>query len=521
MSLGATLDQALSAVFPGWAAKRMAARARLKIFQRAIESTAINRLSGRTKYDRAGPKERTKRDLETSRSQARDLFRHNPYARGVINSIVANLIGCGIRPQARVYLPKKLTPDERFNDLAEVEWNRWADGCDVTGKENFYTQQQMLEREKFVAGEALVVLSTPSDKRKIPLATEIVPSERLALRDDVRKDGSKCIQGVEYNAEGQILGYWIYPNHPGDGIYRADQPKLVPADRVVHYFEALEPGQVRGLTRFMTVAGAFEGFMQWLDWLLTKERISSAFALAIIQNAAGISSPLLTGDTSDLTDEDGNEIDYLEGGIVAHLKPGEDIKGVASGVQPGAVDLLCQVFLRVIARGLDVSYELVSRDLSNVTYLSARQGENQDRRHWEPQQEAQNRCVNKRMWREFISAASASGVLPIRGDAERYYAVEFIRPGWDWIDPQKDITADVMAIQAGILSPLEAIVKRGGDPYKVLQDIATFKAWAREFGLELTIFSPAKKPGDVIPIGEGDGEDKDAEGGKESAAKGA
>lgn len=503
MSIGTAIDRALLPVFPGWARRRMMARAHAGFLQRAlktrgIEGGPVNRTSGRARHPKDGPKTKTLRDLEATRAQARDLYRYNPYARGVVNTIVSNLISCGIKPQARVVLPKKQEPDERFNDAAEEVWKTWADGCDPSGKEHYYEQQSMLERELFVAGEALLVFSDPKDDRKYPLATEVIPSERLCLKDQWDRkgpaQGGKIVQGVQFTADGRIEGYWVYPNHPWDSIYGVNKETLIPADRVIHFYDPLEPGAVRGLTRFLCVAGAFEGFMQWLDWLLTKERVSSAFALAIIENAGmGLQSPIKTGEEEDLTDDNLNEIDYLEGGIVAHLKAGEDIKGVQSGVQASAVDLLSQVFLRVIARGLDVSYEVVARDLSKVTYLSARQGENQDRRHWEPQQERLNRSVNKRVWDQVLGMGYVQGALPVRGPfLPRHKEVEFVRPGWDWIDPSKDIEGDISAINAGLRSPLETIVKRGGDPYRVLRDCAQFQAWVKELGLELTLFQPPK-----------------------------
>lgn len=503
--IAALLHRTLSVIAPGWARNRMLARAQMEYIARAFEGSTPLRTTALSSHRRLGPKDNSRNILSETRAQARELYRRNPYARGIINSIVANLIGCGIQPQARVILPRKAEPDEAFNDIAEEEWKRWQDAADPTGKQSFYEQQSELQREFNVVGEALLLLGSPpeGDTRRVPLATEVIPSERLSDREDLNsKNGTKIVQGIQYNTAGRIEGYWIYPNHPYEtlsmgGTYGPGSDKFVPADRVIHYYDRLEPGQIRGLTRFLTVSGAFEGFLQWLDWLLVKERVASAFAIAILRNAGyGINSPILAPSADVTTDEEDDE-DYLEGGMIAHLKPGEDIRGIQSGVQAASVDLLSQVFLRVIARGLDVSYELVSRDLSKVTYLSARQGENQDRRHWEPQQELLNRRVNYPLWREWVTAAYTKQLLPFRGkaaDLERYKAVDFIRPGWPWIDPVKEITADVEALKAGLISPQDLIVKRGGDPYKVLRDLSTFKAWAENLGLELSIFQTVKAP---------------------------
>ena len=529
MSFPERLDLLLGAIAPRLAARRLAARVRMRVhrdaLQRDISASTGGRLAGRANAKLTGPKANTAKDLVKSRAQARDLRRTNPYASGTINTIVANLVGKGIFPQARVRRPKLRDFDVDFNARAETAWDQWAERCDPARKRSWYSQQRLIMREKLVAGECLVVLSTVDDGRPIPFATEIVPSERLAMKDEAKtKGGGKIVQGVEFDAAQRIVGYWIYPNHPYEGTYASSDAKLVPADRVIHFFEEEESGQVRGLTKFMTVAGAFEGFMQWLDWLLAKERVASAYALAFVEQGGLLQTPVSSGDADDEEDDDGNPIDLHEGGMTLHLRPGEDVKGISSGVNAGAVDQLAQVFLRVIARGLDVAYETVSRDLSNVTYLSARQGENQDRRHWEPQQEDLNSDVNSIVWGQVIRAAWLDGALGMRGEFDpRYLAHEWIRPGWDWIDPSKDLTGAISAIRAGLRSPLAEIVARGGDAESVLDDIAQFKAMADERGLDwLTCLQPEKPAAAPAPAeGNDNGEAKDdsAQGaGKDAAA---
>lgn len=500
--LGLAFDRAIAPFAPGWARRRIAARAHMHLLLRAHEAGVFDRLSPHRMVSRRGPVEDSRVNLEKMRAQARELYRRNPYGRGIVNSVVANLIGCGIRPQARVLMPRKLTPDESINDQIESEWKRWARGCDPQGTKSYYVLQAEVERELLVAGECLLRIGTPTDSRRLPLSLELISSERLSLKEDPKlQGGGKVVQGVEFDARGTIVAYHVHRAHPSDStlVLGVDIERIQAAE-VIHLFEQLEPDQVRGMTKFATIAGTIEAYMQWLDFVLTKERVVSAFAVMIKQSIHDINWPG-TGDEADKTDSADNDLANLEGGMIWRGNPGESIEGVSSTAQPAAVDQLSVVFLRQIARGWDVSYELLSRDLSRVTYLSARQGENQDRRHWEPQQEVLNGRMNEPIWREFIRRAAAFGLLRLNADDERFMAVEFVRDGWDWIDPSKDVKGDIDAISAGLVSPQAAIIKRGGDPWETLNQIAQFKDWAESLGLmNLTIFQPPKA---AAPVADG------------------
>ena len=185
------------------------------------------------------------------------------------------------------------------------------------------------------------------------------------------------------------------------------------ASEIIHIYDESEPGQVRGESRLLPIAPTCEAHDQWLDFVLTKERVAAAFVAMVSKEFGGIAKVGLdAGSALDDTDDASNLVESIEGGMLFKGRPGESLKGFSSGVMGSQVDKLSQVFLRMMARGLDVSYELLSRDLSNVTYLSARQGENQDRRHWEPQQEVINCELNMVVWDRFIEAVFRAGLLP-------------------------------------------------------------------------------------------------------------
>ena len=500
--IGEALDALIEPFSPAWAYRRRHFRASMELVRpRSISSGS--RIDPKRRWSQMGPVSRTQNQYKERRAQARELYRENPYARGAINAIVANLVCKGIHPQPRVLRPKKRDLDEPINDRLRAVWDRWARKCDVQGQTSYYALQRRAVREWYVTGEVILHLPTPrrDDPRELPLAVDLIPSERLALEVDNRdRRRARVVQGVEVDAVGTPLAYWIYPQHPDESDFRLNkqnQPRRVPASEIIHLYDPTEPGQVRGETKLLSVSRTFEAMEQWLDFVLTKERVAASWVAMLRKEFGGATfRGLHDADVSE-TDDDGNQEDLIEGGTLLHGRPGEDIKSVSSGVIASQVDHLASLFLRQIARGLDVSYELISGDMSKVTYLSARQGQIQNVRIWEPQQEEFN-VINESVWERFVDQADRAGLLGAQASDERLRSMKedvlWAPPGWDWVDPSKDTEAATLAIQAGLESSQKLVAKRGGDAIKILEDNAQHKKWSEDMGLGLSIYKEEPEP---------------------------
>ncbi len=69
--------------------------------------------------------------LETLRSRSRDMVRKNPYAANIIDTIMSNSIGTGIKPQSKAR-------DGEFRKKVQELWLRWTDEADSNGVSDFY-----------------------------------------------------------------------------------------------------------------------------------------------------------------------------------------------------------------------------------------------------------------------------------------------------------------------------------------------------------------------------------------------
>jgi len=131
---------------------------------------------------------------------------------------------------------------------------------------------------------------------------------------------------------------------------------------------------------------------------------------------------------------------------------------------------------RSIAAGLGIPFELLSGDLSNTNYSSAKLGLETFRRRVD----ALRRTVLEPklldpVWKRFHTLEYLAGRLDIPGyldDPDAALDVRWLWPQWASLDPSKDADAAVALVNAGIMSRVEAIAQRGRDPEEVLAEIA-------------------------------------------------
>jgi capsid protein len=104
------------------------------------------------------------------------------------------------------------------------------------------------------------------------------------------------------------------------------------------------------------------------------------------------------------------------------------------------------------------------------------------------------------VWRRLVLLAMLRGELADDGRPETldaYCAVNWIPPGWDWVDPAKDADADATAIAAGLKSRREVVAARGYDIEQLDAEIAADKAREKALGLQFN--APAKPAAALSP----------------------
>lgn len=448
------LDKVLGYIDPNAGLRRMRAR---ELLARAYEA-ASPKDGWRPRRAGASANADHLADAGAVRVKARSLVQNVPYVTSGVDSLVANVVGTGI-------MPRSLSGSAK--DIDNL-WDAWGADADADGERDIYGLQAAAMRAMEVDGEVLVRLRPrrPDDGLPVPLQLQLLEIDWLDTTKNGLHEGNTIIGGIEYNALGRKVFYWLFDQHPGDmqtfRITRTSRP--VPADRIIHLYNPQRPGQGRGFSRLAPVISRVRDLQLYEDAELQRKNLETR--LGVI--ASGDATLLANGqDAPDLSEiKKTGSLGSLPSGGIINTPAGVNLTLVEPKALPGYVDYVKHQ-LHLIAAGMGVTYEMLTGDVTEVNFSSARVALLEFRRNAEQFQWLTlipKLCLP--IWRAFIDAAYLAGKLQ-RVD----YAVDWSTPKWDYVNPVQDVSADLDEISGGLSSFSEKLRRRGYKPELVFQEL--------------------------------------------------
>lgn len=439
---------------------------------------------------------------ETITARARWLVRNNGYAANAVESFASNVVGDGIKPSS-------LIADAAKKEELQALWLAWTDDADAEGLTDFYGLQRRAAREVFLSGEVFFRIRPrrAEDGLIVPLQLQMLPSEMLPLDMNRSLPGAGLIrQGIEFDGIGRRVAYHFLRRHPGDltdpGL--SGETVRVPASDVIHVLDPVEAGQLRGVSRFANAIVKLFTLDLYDDAELERKKIAAMFAMFITSPAP--ETPLEPA-------EDDLEV---EPGQVVRLDPGEDVTTPATPDSGLTYELFQYRTLLQIAAALGVPYGYLTGDTAKGNFSNTRISLIEFRRRisaWQHGVMVYQLC--RAVWVRWMDTAVLSGALNLPGyDRQRrqYQACAWLPTKWDWIDPMKDASAEIVQIEAGLKSRTQALSERGYDAEQVDREIAAERKRERDLGLDFRRpGSPAQGPGASGKANADKGAEKDDE----------
>lgn len=419
---------------------------------------------------------------ETIRARARSLVQNNPHASKALAVLVANRIGTGILSSASEEILAGRRPNKLKNRKLNDRWKRFVDTADATGRTDYYGLLAQADRTRTEVGECLVrFLPSPPVAGGVPLQLLVLEPDFLDSARHERLSETRQIRyGVEYEG-ARPVAYYLFREHPGESAptagRRGFESERVPARDVLHYFKPLRAGQTRGISEFTNVMLRLRRLEDYDDAEVMRKNIAACLA-AFVTTPSGLPAGNLTPTT---TDERGRKTEKFTPGMI-HYPPLGSTVTVADPKPSGDYAEFNSVQLHAIAAGIGVPYELLTTDLSEVTYTSHRGGLVQFKVAVEADQwQVVIPQLCRPIWERF-----AIEVGKLDNSVDPTIPATFTPPRFALLDPSKEIPPMIQAIQAGLYSYQNTIRGQGYDWEETLDQVEAFQKELTRRGIVIT-----------------------------------
>lgn len=395
--------------------------------------------------------------LDKLRARSRDMYGNNGHLRSAVGRLTTNIVGTGIRPSvegASKPLERKIV--EAFTVWAESEES------DFDGRIDFYAMQSLVVRSVVMSGEAIIRRRRTEGAGGIPLQIQVQEGDVLdASRDGFpTQNGGYIKLGVEFDASGKRVAYWLYDEHPGEGTSTRNLiSRRIPAEDVCHVFFVERPGQVRGVPWTVATMLKLRDLDQYEDAQIIRQKVAACFTAFVQDNDP----------TSALTAGEGIDYERLEPGRIEELPAGKTIT-FATPPPAEQYDPFTKGVLRSAASGIGITYEAMTNDYSNVNFSSGRMGWIEMGKQVQEWQLAMVKPFCNTIWRWFISSLVISGKIK---EAQEKTRASWTPPRREMLDPVKEMKGISEQLKAGLLSYSEALRKQGYEPQDVMDELAS------------------------------------------------
>lgn len=237
--------------------------------QRVAAEAALMRFMQRASYDAARTSNETANhwanadayDADSAHNKAvrhtlihrsRYELANNPYAAGIAQTYSTDLVSTG--PNLRMQ-----TSSEGFNQLVELQWFNW---CKATG---FARKLWCMSHAKYGDGESFgIAFINPSVRHQVQLDLVLYEAEQVQTPFPPFNDPN-YIDGIKFDKFRNPVWYDVLKSHPGsnNSFNLTLEAERIPANRVLHWFTMMRPGQHRGVCEWASALNTGAAARRW------------------------------------------------------------------------------------------------------------------------------------------------------------------------------------------------------------------------------------------------------------------
>ncbi len=465
--------------------------------------------------------------LRTLRGRARELERNEPYTIRYLSALENNVYdhhGMMLKSRAGELSKDPATgkPIFRFDAMAnriiESAYDDWRKNPFVTQDMTLNEGGRLALRTMARDGDPLVKFVVDS-KYNHGCALQLLEPDMIDdMRNAARQTPTTQVRmGVELDRQFATVAYWLLSDHPGDMQWwstNAYFSERHDAKDFLHLFRRRRITQCRDVSWLVGIMRDLKMLDGYDEAAIVAAR-TGASKMGFFTRDPNAPGPAYDGET---TDENGNPIDPSLGGNKSmDAEPGliEDLSqspGIRfESFNPEYPHAMYAEFvksrIRRISAGLNMSYNTLANDLENVNFSSIRAGLLDDREQYKATQTLWIDKFERPIFLKWLEIALLSGELrdPFTGNAlpfsklPKFSQHQFRPRRWAWVDPVRDVQADVIAINNRLKSRSAVIEEQGEEDFQdVVDQVAAEDAAAASAGVAMPTINTGIAEGKLL-----------------------
>lgn len=354
--------------------------------------------------------------------------------------------------------------DDRIESL--MEWWSRPVNFDVAARHSLHRFIRMAEERRTIDGD--YVIAKLDDGR-----VQGIESDRIRTPDLLNQEQKlQIVEGIEVDPFGRALAYHVCDR--GGRANELIQKARIPAAFAYHFGYFTRTDQVRGISPLASAINTFSDIYESAEYALAKAKVSQLFGLKFTRSG----DQPLTGDDNSA---EPYQFSFGKGPQLLDLDVGDNAEFMESKTPSTEFAAYCEKMTAVALKSLDIPYSFFAENFTN--YSGARQALLQYEQSAQAKRHDVKQLLNQlTAWRLSLFIQDGYLELPkgmLLGDVRW----EWIPSGMPWIDPLKEINADIAAIGAGLSSRQEICKSRGKDFFEVADQLAAEQSYLQERGL--------------------------------------
>jgi lambda family phage portal protein len=290
---------------------------------------------------------------EILRKRARYECANNCYARGILDSLAICTVGTGPRLQL-------LTSNEQLNERVEKDFSAWAKTIDLGGK------LRLVRMSKAECGEIFIrMYSNPMHNHPVMLDLQMIEPDLIRSEFMGYSGKENEVDGIFFDNFGNRVKYRMVKRPINDTAPQAWEEEVsIPAQNMIHYFNAIRPGQVRGIPEIVSALPLFAQLRRFTLAVLGAAELQASMT--------GAYTPEILVDEEGLTSLAAFEQFSFERGMINVTPPGGKLTW-PNITQPGATyEMFKNAIIEEMARCVNMPVGVAKGNFSGYNFASGR-----------------------------------------------------------------------------------------------------------------------------------------------------